>query len=390
MRESTVALLGAAAVLVAGAIDPASALAALAVQWNVFLFFLGLMSIAAIADQSGLLEDLVEAAAGAARGRADVLFLLVCAVALIVTVTLTNDATVLLLTPLVVDMAARLRLPVLPYAYACALLANAGSVALPIANPANVLVLRTVPIGASEFIALLATSAACASLATIVVVFLRRRVELAQPITMPIPNERDAGAGAVAIGVALIVCAYLFALELRWPVGIVAVCGAAALITLQAARGFLRVDALRRDIAWGIFPLLAGLVIVVHAAEGAGLVDVAVRLLADRSADPSGIITLSLASAALANLMNNLPWALLASSAAQHLPSFDPRLAASLLVGIDVGPNFTTFGSLATLLWIVLLRRRGIEVTSLAYARAAFLPSAAALGAAILPLLFYR
>ena len=79
MRESTVALLGATAVLVLGAIDVADAGRALVAQWNVFLFFLGLMTTAAIADQSGLLEDLVVAAARAARGRADVLFLLVSA-----------------------------------------------------------------------------------------------------------------------------------------------------------------------------------------------------------------------------------------------------------------------------------------------------------------------
>src|SRR5690349_14764223 len=191
MRESTVALLGATAVLVLGAIDLSDAGRALVAQWNVFLFFLGLMTIAAVADQSGLLEDLVEAAARAAHGRADLLFLLVSGVALVVTVTLTNDATVLLLTPLVVDMPKRLRVPVLPYAFACALLANAGSVALRIANPANVLMLRTVPLTAREFIALLLPSAVFASVAVVAVLLVAYRRELSVRITVPVPNERD-------------------------------------------------------------------------------------------------------------------------------------------------------------------------------------------------------
>ena len=390
MRESTVALLGATAVLVLGAIDVADAGRALVAQWNVFLFFLGLMTTAAIADQSGLLEDLVVAAAHAARGRADVLFLLVSGVALLVTITLTNDATVLLLTPLVVDMARRLRVPVLPYAFACALLANAGSVALPIANPANVLVLRTVPLSAGEFITLLLPSAVFASAATIAVLLITRRRELAVRISVPVPDERDAGAGAVAVGIALIVCAYLAALEARWPVGVIAVIGGATLVALQRARGYLRVDALRRDIAWGIFPLLGGLVVVLRAAEGAGLVDTVTLLLGSVRPDAFGIAWLAVVSSAFANVMNNLPWALLASAAAEHLPTLDSRVAASLLVGIDVGPSFTTFGSLATLLWLLVLRRRDVHVSALAYTRAAALPSVAALAAAIVPLLFYR
>lgn len=387
VRESTVALAGATAVLVLGAIDPAAALNALAEQWNVFLFFIGLMTITAIADQSGLIGDLVIGAARAARGRADVLFVLVCVVAFTVTVTLTNDATVLLLTPLVIDLAARLRVPVLPYAYACALLANASSAALPIANPANILVLRTVAIDATAFASLLLPSAVLASIATLAALLVTNRRLLSSRIVVPVPDERDAGARFVAFVIGLIVAAYLVALQLGWPVGMVAVAGGAALVLVQHARGYLRRDALRADIAWGIFPLLAGLIVVLRAAQSAGLVEIVARSFALFEPTPAGIASLAVASAGMANAMNNLPWALLASAAAAQA-SLHPRIAASLIVGIDVGPSFTTLGSLATLLWLALLRRRGVRVSSLDYMRAAALPAAAALTAAILPLLF--
>ncbi|HEY6959230.1 MAG TPA: SLC13 family permease [Candidatus Limnocylindria bacterium] len=387
VREWVVAITGAALVILLGVVPPADALAAIVAQWNVFLFFLGLMAISAIADQSGLLRHLVVASARAARGRADLLFVLVSGVAVLVTVTLSNDATVLLLTPLVVDMARRLRVPVLPYAFACAYLANAASIAIPIANPANVLVLQSIPLTASVFVALLGPSAVFATLATIGAVWWLRRGDLRGRIAVPPLTDHDAGARGVAVGIALIVVVYVVALELRWPVGIVAVIGGAALVALQAARGHLRHAQLRADIAWGIFPLLAGLVVVLRGAEAAGLVDVVAGPLATAVPDARGIAGVAVLSTLVANAMNNLPWALLAGAAAGHVATLDPRLAASLLVGIDVGPSFTAIGSLATILWLLLLRRRDIHVSALDYARASVIPSALALAAALVPLL---
>ena len=385
VREWVVAIAGAALTVLFGIVPPADAFAAIVAQWNVFLFFLGLMTIAAIADQSGLLRHLVVASARAARGRADLLFILVCGVAALVTVTLSNDATVLLLTPLVVEMARRLQVPVLPYAFACAYIANAASVAIPIANPANILVLRSVPLTASEFVVLLGPSAILATIATIGAVFWLRRRELRARVTVPELADLDEGARGVAIGIAAIVVAYLIALQVRWPVGVVAVTGATALVALQATRGHLRHAELRANIAWSIFPLLAGLVVVLRGAEGAGLVDLVATPLANATPDVRGVAGVALFSTFIANVMNNLPWALLAGAAAGHVGTLDPRIAASLLVGIDVGASFTAIASLATLLWLLLLRRRDIHVSALDYARASFVPSALALSAALLP-----
>lgn len=387
VHEWVVAVAGATLAVLLGVVPAADAFAAMAAQWNVFLFFLGLMTIAAIADQSGLLRHLVIASARAARGRAGLLFVLVCGVAALVTVTLSNDATVLLLTPLVVEMASRLQVPVLPYAFVCAYIANAASLAIPIANPANIVVLRSVPLTASEFLALLGPSAVLATVATIGAMFWLRRRELRARVAVPELTDPDDGARGVAIGIAAIVAAYLIALQVRWPVGVVAVAGATALVTLQAARGHLRHAELRAAIAWSIFPLLAGLVVVLRGAEDAGLVDLVAAPLANAIPDAQGVTGVALFSTLVANAMNNLPWALLAGAAAGHVGTLDPSIAASLLVGIDVGPSFTAIGSLATLLWLLLLRRRGIHVSALDYARASFVPSAFALAAALVPLL---
>lgn len=384
VREWIVAAAGALAMIVVGAISPGAALAALAERWDVFLFFLGLMTVAAIADQSGLLGHLVVAAARAARGRRDLLLIQLAAVAVIVTVTLSNDATVLLLTPLVVDMAARLRVPVLPYAYACAYLANTASLAFPISNPANILLLHGAPLSATAFLQLLAVPALGASVATVAFLLVAHRRELRGRIEIALPPDADSEAGVVAVGIGVIVVAYLVALESSWPVGVVAAAGGLALIMVRVARQRLDLRRLRDDIEWGIFPLLSGLIVVVAAAQTAGLASIVAAVL--RGAADVGIgalVLIGLGSAALANAMNNLPWALLASAALPLADLADRRVEGAVLVGIDVGPNFSTVGSLATLLWLLILRRKGITLSSLDYVRESWIPSALALGAAL-------
>lgn len=382
VREWIVAAGGAVAMVAVGAITPAAAVAAIASRWDVFLFFLGLMTIAAVADRSGLLALLVAVAARAARGRRDLLLLQLAGVAILVTVTLSNDATVLLLTPLVVQMATRLRVPVLPYAYACAYLANTASLAFPIANPANVLLLHDAPLGAFEFVGLLGLPALGASLATIVFLLFAHRRDLRGPIAFA-PLAPDGRAVApVALGIGVIVVGYVVALELGWPVGVVAALGGGVLLIVLWLRGGLDRRALRGDIEWGVFPLLAGLVVVVSAAQRAGLHELAAAVLGRASGvEGLGLVLVGVASAAFANAMNNLPWALLAGTA---LPLVNEHhVEAAILVGIDVGPGFTTIGSLATLFWLLILRREGVRVSSLDYVRESWLPSSLALASAL-------
>jgi arsenical pump membrane protein len=384
VREWIVAAAGALTMIVVGAISPAAALAALSDRWDVFLFFLGLMVIAAIADQSGLLGRLVVAAARAARGRRDLLLIQLAVVAVIVTVTLSNDATVLVLTPLVVDMATRLRVPILPYAYACAYLANTASLAFPISNPANILVLHGAPLSATAFLEILALPALGASVATIVFLLVAHRRELRGSIEVSVATDTDGDAGLVAIGIGLIVVAYLVALESSWPVGVVAAVGGASLILVRLVRGRLDATRLRADVEWGIFPLLAGLIVVVAAAQSAGLASVVADTLRGAAGlGAGGLALIGLGSAALANAMNNLPWALLASAALPVADLADKRVEGAVLIGIDVGPNFSTVGSLATLLWLLILRRKGTGISSLDYVRESWIPSGLALAAAL-------
>jgi len=119
-----------------------------------------------------------------------------------------------------------------------------------------------------------------------------------------------------------------------------------------------------KAIAWSVPPLVAGLFVVVEALDRTGLTDRLARLLthaAHRS--PALAAWASGVSIALGgNLTNNLPAGLLAAStlARNHAP---PGVADALLIGVDLGPNLSVTGSLATLLWLIAVRREGETIT---------------------------
>ncbi|HZU19492.1 MAG TPA: SLC13 family permease, partial [Candidatus Dormibacteraeota bacterium] len=115
MPEAAAAAAGGALMLAVRALSPAQALGALLGEWNLFLFFTGLMLVSGLADAAGFFEAAGALAAAAARGSGRGLLLTVFASGALITTFLSNDATALILTPVVYAVVTRLRLPPLPY-----------------------------------------------------------------------------------------------------------------------------------------------------------------------------------------------------------------------------------------------------------------------------------
>src|SRR5438876_12399364 len=139
LNEAWSAAAGATAMVLAGAISPVTAAKAVAGEWNLFLFFLGLMLTAAVADMAGFFDWAAALAARAAGGSGRRLLFNVVILGAVITTFLSNDAAAIILTPVVYTMATRLRLRVMPYLFAVSFVANAASMTLPISNPINVL-----------------------------------------------------------------------------------------------------------------------------------------------------------------------------------------------------------------------------------------------------------
>src|SRR5256886_7975074 len=152
VSEAITALTGAGLLLLLGLLSPAEALVTLLHDWNTFFFFLGMMSLAALAETAGLFDWLAVQAARLSGSSARHLFFNTFLLGSLISMLLSNDATALILTPIVYSLVTRLRLPVLPYMFACTFIADTASFLLPVSNPINILVLDAFGGGLGTFI----------------------------------------------------------------------------------------------------------------------------------------------------------------------------------------------------------------------------------------------
>ena len=388
--EAVWAVAGAALIVVLGLIPWQTALEGTAKGTDVYLFLVGMMLLSEIARKEGLFDWLAAHAVRAAKGSATRLFLLVYLVGTVVTVFLSNDACAVVLTPAVfaATKAAGVKQP-LPYLFICAFIANAASFVLPISNPANLVVFaeHMPPLG--QWLATFTLPSLLAIVATYIVLRLTQNARLrAETVSTAVETPAlslggmVAGFGIVATGAALI-GASAAGIELGLPTFLAGL--ATTLVVLAINRGGF--VAVARDVSWGVLPLVAGLFVLVEALEKTGLLTRLADLLGQAAqGDPAAAAWAGGALVAFgSNLVNNLPAGLLAGAAVQaaHVPE---TVAGAVLIGVDLGPNLSVTGSLATILWLTAIRREGENVSAWAFLKlgALVMPPALALALAAL------
>ena len=375
------ACLGAALLVVLGLLSPGEALAGAGKGNDVYLFLVGMMLLAELAAREGLFDWLAAAAARVADGSGTRLFALVYAVGTLVTVFLSNDATAVVLTPAVaaVVRAADVEEP-LPYLFICAFVANAASFVLPISNPANLVIYGSHMPPLMEWLPRYTLPSACSIGATYAVLRWTQRQRLRGAVlSVPTVPALSASGWMAAVGIvattAVLMAASALDLQLGLPT-FLAGSASAVLVLLVSRSG---PGAVLRGVSWGVLPLVAGLFILVEALEKTGVTDDLAGLLR-ALVQNSETLAAWAAGGVLAlacNLANNLPVGLVAGRVIEVAQVPEP-VRAAVLIGVDLGPNLSVTGSLATILWLVVLRREGLQVGAWAFLKlgAAVMPSA--------------
>jgi arsenical pump membrane protein len=365
--EAVWAVAGAILLVALGLLPIGEALGGMRKGVDVYLFLTGMMLIAELARREGLFDWLAALAVGHARGSPQRLFLLIYAVGTLVTVLLSNDATAIVLTPAVYAATRAAGATPLPYLFVCAFIANAASFVLPISNPANLVVYGAHMPHLSQWL----RQFTLPSVASIAVTYLVLRFALRQALSEErIERKVDRPAlshegkltayGIAAIGVVLITSSALD-VQLGLPTFLCGVVTAALVLWLGRQSPW----PLLKGIAWGVLPLVAGLFVMVEELIRTGVIAQLSALLHEAVAQSAtrAMWSVGIATAIAGNVANNLPVGLVAGSvaSADHLPQ---TVTGAILIGVDLGPNLSVTGSLATILWLVALRREGLEVSA--------------------------
>jgi arsenical pump membrane protein len=355
--EAVAAVPAAAILIAAGAIPVGQAAAEARRLGPVIGFLAAILVLAHLCDEDGLFRFLGGWMARTSAGSPRRLLAQVFLVAAVTTAVLSLDATVVLLTPVVFATAARLEVRARPHVYACTHLANSASLLLPVSNLTNLLAFAASGLAFGRFAALMAVP----WLAAIGVEYAVFRRFFASDLNTG--GRADRGQDTWPPVVTLVVVALTLAgfagasaagINPAWA----AFAGAAVLAARALARRTVAPAALAKAADLPFLAFVLGLGIVVTAVTDHGLGRALAPLLpAGTSALglPALLATAALA-AALANVCNNLPATLVL------LPLAAPAGAGAILavlLGVNIGPNLTYTGSLATLLWRRVLHHHG-------------------------------
>lgn len=337
---------------------------------DVYLFLIGMMLLSELAREHGVFDWVSSAAVAGAHGSRTRLFTLVYGIGTLVTVFMSNDATAVVLTPAIMSAVRKAKVEPLPYLFVCALIANAASFALPISNPANLVVYHG---GAMPPLGRWLLSFGVPSLFSIAATYVVMRLHFHKQLQASIQKEDQeedqtaslrAEGKLVLAGLVLVVAVLLTASSLKQDLGL-PTCLAALLVTaavsIKAKHNPLT---LAKEISWATLVLVAGLFIMVDAVESIGALHLTQSWLAsaEKLGAPAASLVVGFVLAVGNNLVNNLPLGLIAGGtlAAAHTKGL---LAHAVLIGVDLGPNLSVTGSLATILWLIALRKEKLDVS---------------------------
>jgi arsenical pump membrane protein len=338
-----------AAILIAAGIEPWSDARSSARSLGPTLAFLALILVLGhLCAEAGVFDYLGGLAAAASSGQATRLLIVVVGLAALVTATLTLDATVVLLTPVVLRAAHQVRARSLPHSYACIQVANSGSLLLPISNLTNLLAFSASGLSFGRFALLMAlpwTLATVLEWAGLRWFFRDLLGSTDDSADHPATTRGPALRYALAVS-GLTVAGFVTASSLQvapaW-----AALGGVVLLGLPALRTrHTSPVALIRSANLGFVVFVLALGVIVDAISRHGVGSALSRVIPSGTSLPA-LLAIAFIAALVANLANNLP----ATLALVPVVAGHPAAVLAVLLGVNIGPNLTYAGSLATLLW---------------------------------------
>jgi arsenical pump membrane protein len=368
---------GAAIALLLGVVSLPDVVTVWGIVWNATFTFVALIIISLILDEAGFFEWAALHVAGWGGGSGPRLYAAIILLGAAASALFANDGAALILTPIVIAILAALRMPpaaTLAFVMGAGFVADTASLPLVISNLVNIVTADYFDVGFARYAAVMVPVNVVSVLATLGVLMWYFRASIParfdpSVLRAPAAAVRDRPtflAGFVVLALLLVGFFSLDAIGL--PISAVAVAGALALFLVAARGQVINTRKILGEAPWQVVLFSLGMYVVVYGLRNAGLTDALAGVL-DRAAEGgvwgaalgTGVLT-----AFLSSIMNNMPTVLvgaLSIDASAATGAAREAMIYANVIGSDLGPKITPIGSLATLLWLHVLARKGITIT---------------------------
>ncbi|AHJ14343.1 MULTISPECIES: arsenic transporter [Sulfurospirillum] len=378
LQIGTTAVLGAVIALVVGVVSFADVLVVTSIVWDATLAFIGIIILSMVLDEIGFFEWCAIQMAKLSGGNGHLMFVYSILLGSFISALFANDGAALILTPILLAQMRILKLgakAIIAFLLAGGFISDSASLPFVFSNLTNIVTANYFHIGFAEYLSVMFVPYVASTLISIVFLWLFLRKDIVARVDLSLLKHPDEVLKSKPLFylswlfLALLLGSYFVGDAYHLPISVFALGG--ALLFLLIANAFKVVHPRRiiTSAPWQVVWFSIGLYIVVYGLKNAGLTEHLTIILKDLNTrgDTIAIIGTGFISAFLSAVMNNMPTVMIMDIALHDIPN--TALAYANIIGCNLGPKMTPFGSLATLLWLHVLAQKGVKISFWQYSK---------------------
>ncbi|WP_417326201.1 arsenic transporter [Halarcobacter sp.] len=371
LQIGTTAVIGAIVALIAGVVSFEDVLVVSDIVWDATLAFIGIIILSMVLDEIGFFEWCAIKMAKLSRGNGHLMFVYALLLGSFVSALFANDGAALILTPILLAKMRILKLnakTILAFLLAGGFISDSASLPFVFSNLTNIVTANYFDIGFLEYLSKMFIPYVVSTVVTISFLWVFLRKDIPREIDVSLLKNPDEVLKNKTlfkfswVFLALLLVGYFVGDNYDLPVSVFALGGGLIFLAIasytKSARAWLTIKTAPWQVVW----FSIGLYIVVYGLKNAGLTDYLASILQDlvQRGDVIAILGTGFISAFLSAIMNNMPTVMIMDIALTDIPN--ETLAYANIIGCNLGPKMTPFGSLATLLWLHVLSQKGVKI----------------------------
>ena len=378
LQIGTTAVIGALVALLAGVVSISDVGIVFDIIWDATLAFIGIIILSMVLDEIGFFEWAALKMAKLSHGNGHLMFIYSIILGAIVSALFANDGAALILTPILLAKMNILKLntkTILAFLLAGGFISDSASLPFVFSNLTNIVTANYFNIGFSEFFSHMIFPFLVSVIVSMIVLWLFLRKDIPSHVNINLLKNPRAAIKHVGLFnfswlfLAVLLSGYFIGDAYNIPVSVFALGGGILFLMIASYTKTVEPRHIIKNAPWQVVWFSLGLYIVVYGLKNAGLTDYITDILVylNTQSDVVAVVGTGFLAAFLSAIMNNMPTIMVMDISLHEIPN--QAMIYANIVGCNLGPKMTPFGSLATLLWLHTLNKKGVKISFWSYSK---------------------